>query len=234
VSGEVGIVRGARDTLPVGFALLLIGLAWGYLAHAVGLPWWIAVLMSLVVYAGPAQFLAAALITIGAGIPAIVATTFVANLRYSLFAATLVPLLRDAPPARLVPLAHVVADGSFAVTLRHVAAHPDGRRLDLYLLGSSIVGFATFPPATLAGALLGSSLPPLLAYGFGFASPAIFIGFLVPLIRDRVAAAVAVLSGAATVLGNTYLPAGTGPVLAIVCASVVGGTIRWRREPRSS
>jgi 4-azaleucine resistance transporter AzlC len=229
-----GVVDGARDTLPVAIALLLIGLAWGYLAHSVGLPWWIAVMMSAVVYAGPAQFLAAPLIAIGAGVPAIVATTFVANLRYALFAATLVPLLRDAPPARLVPLAHILADGSFAVTLRHAAEHPGARRLDRYLLGSSIVSFATYVPATLAGALLGSSLPPLLAYGFGFASPGIFIGFLVPLIRDRVAAAVAALSGATTILGNTYLPTGSGPVLAIVGASVVGGTIRWRRGLLSS
>ena len=35
-------------------------------------------------------------------------------------------------------------------------------------------------------------------------------------------------------IGNDYLPTGLGPVLAMVAAALLGGTVRWRRDPRSS
>ncbi len=160
--GRSELALGMRESLPLGLALVPIGLAFGYLAHTVHLSWWLAGLMSAAVYGGPSQFLAGNLITIGAGTPAIVATTFVANLRYSLFSTSLVPLFEDAPPPALLPLAHGVADGSYALTVRHAVRRPERKR------------------------------------------------------KDR------------------YLPTGMGPVLAMAAAALLGGTLRWRREPRSS
>ncbi|MEA2426069.1 MAG: AzlC protein, partial [Thermoleophilaceae bacterium] len=72
------IVRGARDSIPLGVALAAVGVAFGYAAHEAGLSWWLAGLMSLTTYGGPSQFLAVSLIGIGAAVPAIVATVFVA------------------------------------------------------------------------------------------------------------------------------------------------------------
>src|SRR5690606_25777115 len=81
------IRAGFIDSLPFALALAPVGIAFGYTAQAVGLSWWLAALMSAAVYAGPAQFIAAAMVGSGASVAAIVATTFVANLRYTLFAA---------------------------------------------------------------------------------------------------------------------------------------------------
>ena len=224
--------RGATDSVALALALVPIGLAFGYGAQEVGLTWWLAALMSAAVYAGPSQFLAVGLISAGAAVPAIVATTFVANLRYSLFAASLAPHLRDAPRGRLPLLAHGLADGSYAVTLAHARAHPERPRKDRYLLGSFLVSIAAWVPATVIGALAGDGMPDTLAYGLDFATPAIFIAFLIPLVRDRPAVVVLLVAGIGTVAGNAYLPSGSGPLLAIAGASVIGGVLRWAPQRR--
>jgi 4-azaleucine resistance transporter AzlC len=223
---------GIVESLPLGLALIPIGLAFGYLAHAVGLSWWLAGLMSAVVYAGPSQFIAAGLLGTGAATPAIVATTFVANLRYSLFAASLAPHMRDAPRRWLPLLSHSVADGSYAVTIDHALGRPERPRKDQYLLGSFVVSFVTWVGGTILGALAGGVVPATIAFGLAFATPAIFIAFLVPYVRDRIAIVVMLTAGIGTVAGNEYLPAGVGPLLAIVGASVLGGALSWRRTGR--
>ena len=223
---------GIRESLPLGLALTPIGLAFGYLAHTVGLSWWLATLMSVIVYAGPSQFIAMGLLATGAAVPAIVATTFVTNLRYSLFAASLAPYMRDAPRAELPFLAHTVADGSYAVAIDHALRHPRQPRQDRYLIGSFVVSAITWVGGTILGALAGEVVPTAIAFGLAFATPAIFIAFLVPYIRDGVAVVVLLTAGVGTVAGNEYLPTGTGPLLAIVGASILGGALRSRPTRR--
>jgi 4-azaleucine resistance transporter AzlC len=224
--------QGIRESIPLGFALLPIGLAFGYGAHVVGLSWWIAGLMSLLVYGGPSQFIATSLVAAGAGIPTIVATTFVANLRYSLFAVSLAPFLRDAPRGRLAWLAQGVADGSYALTLAHGREHPHRPRKDYYLQGSFYVSFGAWVSSSVAGALIGDSLPEPIAFGLEFATPAIFIAFLVPYVRDLRAVAVLAVAGGITLFGNEHLPTGTGPLVGIVLASLLGGLLPWPTRPR--
>ncbi|MDR2727431.1 MAG: AzlC family ABC transporter permease, partial [Deltaproteobacteria bacterium] len=57
---------GARLALPVVFGYLPVGFAFGVLAVHNGIAPWLAVLMSLIVYAGSSQLIAAGLI--GAGV----------------------------------------------------------------------------------------------------------------------------------------------------------------------
>jgi 4-azaleucine resistance transporter AzlC len=225
-------VAGIVESLPLGLALTAVGLAFGYLAQAVGLDWWLAGLMSAIVYAGPSQFIAAGLVGTGAAVPAIVATTFVANLRYALFTASLAPHMRDAPRGRLPLLSQAVADGSYAVTLDHALRYPERPRKDQYLLGSFVVSFTVWVGGTIVGALAGGVVPGTIAYGLAFATPAIFIAFLVPYVRDRAALVVMLTAGIGTVAGNEYLPAGAGPLLAIVGAAILGGALRSRPTPR--
>jgi 4-azaleucine resistance transporter AzlC len=228
--GEVR--RGIRESIPLGFALVPIGLAFGYGAHVVGLSWWLAGLMSMLVYGGPSQFIATNLISVGASIPTIVATTFVANLRYALFAASLAPFLRDAPRAKLLWLAQGLADGSYALSLAHARGHPEQPRKERFLQGSFYVSFAAWVSSSIAGAVIGGALPGFLAYGLGFATPAIFIALLTPYVRGPRAVTVMLVAGVGTLLGNAHLPTGTGPLVAIILASLVGGLLPWQRRQR--
>jgi predicted branched-subunit amino acid permease len=85
---------------------------------------------------------------------------------------------------------------------------------------------------TILGALAGGVVPATIAFGLGFATPAVFISFIVPYIRDRVAVVVLLVAGVGTVAGNEYLPAGVGPLLAIAGASVLGGALSSRPTRR--
>jgi 4-azaleucine resistance transporter AzlC len=232
VSPREEVRLGIRESIPLGFALVPIGLAFGYGAHVVGLSWWLAGLMSALVYGGPSQFIATNLISVGASVPTIVATTFVANLRYALFAASLAPFLGDAPRSRLLWLCQGLADGSYALTLAHARSDPMRPRKDRYLQGSFYISGTAWVSSSIAGALIGGALPEFLAYGLGFATPAIFIAFLVPYVRDARAVTVMLVAGLGTVLGNEHLPTGTGPLVAIILAAVLGGLLPWRRRQR--
>ncbi len=228
---EDTVASGARDSLSLGIALAAVGIAFGYAAHVAGLTWWLSGLMSATTYGGPSQFLAVGLIGTGAAIPAIIVTVFVANLRYSLFAATLASALRDTPSRRLFLLAQGLADGSYALTMQHTGER-SRRRVDRYLLGSIMVSYAVWVTATILGDLVGAEVPAVLAYGLGFATPAIFIAFLTAAVRDRVGIVVMLIAGVGSVVAHDNLPTGAGPVVSIGLAAVVGGVLRWRLEER--
>jgi 4-azaleucine resistance transporter AzlC len=226
--------QGIRDAMPLGMALVAIGMALGALARDAGLSWWLCVLASAVVYAGPAQFLAMSQLAAGAATGTIVVTTFVASLRYFLFAMSLAPLLAGAPRRRLPLLAHANADGSYALVMARASWRPGEARLDQYFLGTFVVSFATWMTGTVAGSLLGGNLPADLSYALGFASPAIFLAFLVPRLRSRPDWVVAAIAGFGAVGGAQLLPPGSETLVALVVAVIVGGTWTWRRQRRSS
>lgn len=226
--------RGMMDSVPLGIALLAIGLALGTLSREAGLSWWLAAIASALVYAGPAQFLAMGQLAAGAATGTIVVTTFITSLRYFLFAASLAAHLRDTPRRRLPLLAHGVADGSYALTIDRARRHPGEPRLDRYLLGSFIVSFGTWVTGGIAGAILGGALPANLAFALGFATPAIFIALLAPQLRDRLDWIVAAIAGIGTVVGAEVLPSGVETLVAVVAAALVGGIWTWKRERRSS
>ena len=232
--GSSPLRQGIRDALPLGIALIAIGMALGALARDAGLSWWLAALASAVVYAGPAQFLAMNQLAAGAATGTIVVTTFVASLRYFLFALSLAPHLAAAPRRRLPLLAHANADGSYALVMERARRRPEERRLDSYFLGTFVVSFCTWTAGAVAGSLLGGNLPADLAYALAFASPAIFITFLVPRLRAAPDWAAAAIAGAGAVGGAQVLPPGTETLVALVAAAVVGGTWTWRRAQPSS
>lgn len=69
----------------------------GGLAIAAGLSPWQTLGMSLLVFAGSAQFIAVSLIGAGAGLAVVLLTTLVVNLRHALYSASLQPFVRHLP-----------------------------------------------------------------------------------------------------------------------------------------
>ena len=86
------------------------GIIFGALASTAGLSDWATQGMSLFVFAGSSQFIAATLIAGGSGVLLIIFTTLIVNLRHMLYAATMSPhVTRSA--AKMAGAAGLLADG---------------------------------------------------------------------------------------------------------------------------
>ena len=110
---------GARDTLPMLLGALPFGIIFGTLAIASGLSMPATLLMSALVFAGSAQFIAVSLVASGAGLAVLLATTLIVNLRHMLYSASLLPYVRQLSPRWKVPLAFWLTDETYAVVHRH-------------------------------------------------------------------------------------------------------------------
>jgi len=165
------------------------GLIFGTLAIASGLPVWLTLGFSALVFAGSSQFVAVSLIGSGAALPVIWLTTFVVNLRHALYSATLLPYARALPAHWRWALAFWLTDETFAVVenqLRNHTSLQDGAR---YWLGSSLAMYLNWQIWTLAGVLLGQIVPGLATMGLDFAMVATFaaiVALQLPLVKHPV------------------------------------------------
>ena len=89
--------QAARDMLPLLVGAMPFGIIYGTLAASAGLSALQAIGMSLLVFAGSAQFIALSLLSGGAGMAVVLLTTLVVNLRHALYSATLQPFVRHLP-----------------------------------------------------------------------------------------------------------------------------------------
>ncbi|HDY97795.1 MAG TPA: branched-chain amino acid ABC transporter permease [Pseudomonas sabulinigri] len=222
---------GARDTLPMLLGALPFGIIFGTLAIASGLSMPATLLMSALVFAGSAQFIAVSLVASGAGLAVLLATTLIVNLRHMLYSASLLPYVRQLSPRWKVPLAFWLTDETYAVVHRHyLDANASNEHKHWYFLGSCLAMYSNWFVCTLIGALLGSSLPGMAGWGLDFAMVATFIGIVVPLLRTCPMLLSAVVAAVVAVAANG-LPYKLGLMLAAL-AGVIAGVLaeRWSLE----
>ena len=95
------------------------GLVYGLTARNAGLSLPEAIGLSLLTFAGAAQFAAVGLIASGVAWPAIVLLTAFLNARHLLYAAALFPWLRTVPRRIRALMAYLLTDEAFALALHH-------------------------------------------------------------------------------------------------------------------
>jgi len=176
--------------------------------------------MSLLVFAGAAQFVAVPMIAAGAPPLAVILTTYVVNMRHYLMAATLAPAFRRFPRGWLALLAHGVNDESFAVAVAR-RNPPDAWTF----LGSA----AAIAGAFLAGVPVGTELGGLVAdparWGLDFAFPAVFLALVAVQLRRRADWLVAVAAAVVSVGVSLLLPGNWHIVVAGVSVSGVAALV---------
>jgi 4-azaleucine resistance transporter AzlC len=196
-----------RDAVAIAAAMIAVGASFGAIAIAYGLPTWVPFLMSTVVFAGGAQFLAVGLIAAGNPIAAVFAGLLL-NARHLPFglavSETVGPRWRD----RLIG-SHLMTDEVVAFTL--AAKDPSRRRGTYWLIGITL--FTSWNLGTALGVLLGGATGDPAALGLDAAFPAGLIALIMPSLRDRDTRLVALTGAAVAVLLTPVLPAGL-PVLA--------------------
>jgi 4-azaleucine resistance transporter AzlC len=189
----------------------VVGVSFGAIAVAGGLPVWVPVVMSLVVYAGSAQFSAVGVLLAGGGPVAAAATGLLLNTRTAAFSLAVAEVIGRRWPARLLG-AHLVTDETVAFALAQ--PDPERRRAAFWISGLGL--FAVWNTGVLAGALAGSALGDTAAYGLDAAFPAVLVALVLPTLRQDAAVRRAALPGAAVALAVTpAVPAGVPVLLAL-------------------
>ncbi|MEZ0239633.1 MAG: AzlC family ABC transporter permease [Chloroflexota bacterium] len=178
------------------------GLVYGLTARTAGFSPLEAGAMSVLVFAGAAQFAAVGYVAGGFPWLAVVLLTGFLNARHFLYAAALAPYLADRPRAQRALLAHFLTDEAFALAIAHFRRIG---RADLwgYWWASFVVTFIPWNIATLVGVVIGGAIPDPARFGLDVIFPAAMAGLAVGLItgrRELVAALVGGVVGVAVSL----------------------------------
>jgi predicted branched-subunit amino acid permease len=213
--------RGLRDTAPLVPAIGAFGVAFGVLGVQVGLAPWLAVLASILILSGSAQFALVALIPSGAGAVLTAATGLA--LRHVPMSARTAGLMPQAPLLRRIHLAWILVDETFGLTLR--AAERGEPDLVSYKTASDVTLYTTWILSTVAGAFLGAGLDPA-RLGLDVFFSLMFLGLAAPLLKGRRQLLVALSAVAASVGAVLVLPPAWRVSAAALVATFVGGRIR--------
>jgi 4-azaleucine resistance transporter AzlC len=155
-----------------------------------------AVLMSLVVYAGASQFIAAGLFAAGAPALSIVSTTFIVNVRHALLSASLAPHLRRWRPPALAVFAYQLTDETFAV---HAARFGQGPPDPAEAFTVNAMAQVAWIGGSWLGVAGGAFVPDAERWGLDYALPALFIALLVRALRTKRQLGMALSTGAIAV-----------------------------------
>ena len=224
---------GARDTIPMLIGAAPFGVIFGTLVASGPLHLWHGQLMSLIVFAGSAQFIALGLVAGQASFAVIWATTLVVNLRHVLYSATLAPHVAHLPARWRWALGGLLTDEVFAVAWAHYRLHPPGSVGPYYFLGSGLSMYLNWQLWTLAGLLFGAAFPGLQSLGLDFAMVATFIAIVVPQLVALRYLAAAVTAGALAFFWQAW-PYKLGLLAAVFAGVVVGVLLSRPRETRGT
>ncbi len=196
----------------------IVGLSFGAIAVAGGEPDWSPIAMSVLVFAGGAQFAALGVVLAGGSVVAAVAAGLVLNARLLPFGFAVADVLRGPRWRRLLG-AHFVVDESVAFTVGR--DDPTQRRAVFWACGLAL--FVLWNLSVVVGGFVGGLLSDPGALGLDALFPTVLLALVLPALRAARTRRSALI-GAVVAVGTTpFLPAGL-PVL----LSLVGVLATWR------
>jgi predicted branched-subunit amino acid permease len=205
---------GFRAGVPIMLASFAVGASFGVLAEPV-IGAWPAIVMSLIVYAGSAQFAAVSTLAAGGGAGAAIAAGMLMNARFFPMGIAVARALRGGPLRRAAE-GQANVDAAFAI-----ASDGKGNFDRELLLGSSLAQALSWWSGTVAGVFGGTLLGDPKDLGLDAMFPAFFLALLVAEMRNRRAIAAAVIAACAALLLVPHVPPGL-PVIAASAAALIG------------
>ena len=190
-------IAGLRDQSPGIVGNLPFGMITGAAASAAGIDPWLAMGMSIIVFAGASQLAAISLMAQHAPAAIVIVTVLVVNLRMMMYSAAIAPYFRHTPTARKWFFSYLLTDHAFAlITTKFDRLHPPPT-IDAYYFGSTSAMWCAWQISVAVGVFAGTLVPA--AWSLDFAIPLVFLSLVLPAIRTRShwAAAIAAATAAA-------------------------------------
>lgn len=219
---------------PMLLGVVPFGMIYGVLATSAGMPAWLAVAMSAIVFGGASQMILVQLWTGGAPALVIAATVSMVNLRHALYSASIAPALAHLPRRWKWLIAYLLTDEAFAAMNRRVVTAQPGSAeaayRHWYFLGAGVALWSSWQGSTIVGVVLGAQVPT--SWPLDFFLPLTFIAIVVPALRTRAQLAAA-LTGAALAVAWTGWPHKLG-LMSAACVGIAAGALVERLLARPS
>lgn len=222
--------EGVVEALPLGIGIA----AWGLVAGVamaksdMGVP--LAILMSVLVYAGSAQIASLPLIAADAPIWVVWVTTLCVSLRFMAFSYHFRPYLAHVPRKQRLALAFLAGDSTFALFVNRFPQPTAGPAYEDYYLGGALATFGFWQVSIITGIVMGDAIPP--SWNLGFAGTMALLALTCTQLRNRVTIVAAVVAGCAAVAAYA-LPMKLNIIVAIAAAVALGALAErmpWRRR----
>lgn len=216
------LFRGLGASLSIAVGYVPVAISFGLAAVYADIPPYMAVLISVLVYAGAAQFVLISLVAGGGAAFSIVGVVLLMNLRHLFYGPAILSRLDgSARKLPLVALAAGLTDEVFATSVGKLGEQPTEER-ERWYAGLQLGAYASWVVGTAVGAWFGHdwlSSSAVLSQTLGFVLPALFLALLLE-IRALVRPSVLVGAALVSLLALTVLP-GYAAILAGMGAGVL-------------
>ncbi|MDY3096671.1 AzlC family ABC transporter permease [Methanobrevibacter sp.] len=200
ISRKAKFIEGAKKGIPITFGYIPMGIGYAAIAIKAGMSPLETVAMSVFVYAGAGQFIAASMVLSSASIMAIVLTNFVVNLRYFVMSTCVLNQVEDSNLPLNILAAHTTVDESFAMF-----SLSQDSSIWVYL-GIAIIAWLSWIFGAAIGVVVLDLLPVIVTNSFNISLYALFVAILVPAVKEnRQVAALVVITAVLNIILSQFL-----------------------------
>lgn len=226
------VMAGLQAAVPLVLGYFPIAFSFGVAATRSGLSEVEAFALSLIVFAGAAQFLAISLLAGGAPIVVAGLTLAAMNLRHAIYGPTLLQKAGVGATRRHSWIwAFALTDEVFAAALGALAK---GQRFsEGFMLVLGACAYASWLAGTAAGAWAGGGALegwPAVSAGLDFMLPGLFLALLLSILSGA-QVPVIVVAGAAAMAGTWWLSGTVGVFAGMIAGAIAGILLPQRRPP---
>lgn len=171
-------IEGCKKGIPIAFGYVPMGIGYAAIAIKAGMSPLQTISMSVLVYAGAGQIIAASMLLSGATAMAIILTNFVVNLRYFVMSTCVLNQVEKSSLPLNILAAHVTVDESFAMF-----SLSEDSNIWVYL-GIAVFAWLSWIVGAGIGVVVLDILPVIVTNSFNISLYALFVAILVPSIKE--------------------------------------------------
>lgn len=170
-------IDGIKLFLPIGAGYVLLGIACGLVCSEAGMNVLQIFLMSLLVYAGAGQYIAAGMLISGASPLSIIITTLILNSRHILYTSALYPYISNWSFIKKSLFAYQITDEVFAMHTSYLNKN-SANNVTAFTL--NIFSHLTWIISNIIGGISANLIPDSSKFGLDFTLYALFIALIMP------------------------------------------------------
>jgi len=211
-------LQAVKITIPVFFGYLAIGIPFGLMIVESGYPWYLAPIMSLIMYAGAGQYMAVGLLASQAPLPVMFITQLLLNCRHVVYGLSLIKPFKNV--GKIKPyLIFALTDETYALmTSCTVPREANAAKFYGLIAGLNQIYWIV---GSIIGAIAGLFIPAQYLEGVDFALTLLFVVLLIDQIKTTKNAIPPILGFICSILAIMIFGTGSNMLIAALCFGIV-------------